>query len=174
MENLIQILENETESLKNQFIEKTKNWAEKYFYICEKRKTWKEEDWCNYLGIKSEIKNAGTSIEFLGFPKGFYNTSKSKEFIRYKNEMYSIIKIGLNDYIKKEEEKAFQHYKNSVIKLANRIKDKNLNISNLTIITSHIGINLEMVLSDGIKTIKAFTIIAEGIIQRPHYRYLIK
>jgi hypothetical protein len=31
-----------------------------------------------------------------------------------------------------------------------------------------------MTLSDGEKVVKAFTIIAEGTIQRPHYRYLVK
>ncbi|MDD5648903.1 MAG: hypothetical protein PHF86_00555 [Candidatus Nanoarchaeia archaeon] len=174
MDTLIQILEKETQSLKNQFIEKTKDWSNKYFYICERRKNWKETDWCDYLGIKPEVKNAGTSIEFLGFPRGFYNTSKSRELIYWQNEIRSLLNMGLNNYIKKEEEKAIKRYKNSVIKLANRIENKHLNIEKLTVLTSHIGVNLEMTLTDGIKTIKAFTIIAEGVIQRPHYRYLIK
>jgi hypothetical protein len=35
-------------------------------------------------------------------------------------------------------------------------------------------VNIDMTLTDGEKTVKAFTIIAEGQIQRPHYRYLVK
>jgi len=47
-------------------------------------------------------------------------------------------------------------------------------LSKLKVQTSHIDVNIDTTLTDGEKTIKAFTILAEGAIQRPHYRYLIK
>ena len=69
---------------------------------------------------------------------------------------------------------AEQHYENSIQKLAARIEKKGLNTENLSVLTSHVGVNINTTLTDGIKTVRAFTIIAEGPIQRPHYRYLIK
>ena len=68
---------------------------------------------------------------------------------------------------------AISHYEDSIAKLAARIEAKGLNVSNLKVKTSHIGVNIETVLTDGSKTVKAFTIIAEGQVQRPHYRYLV-
>jgi len=35
-------------------------------------------------------------------------------------------------------------------------------------------VNIETTLTDGEKMVRAYTIIAEGQVQRPHYRYLIK
>jgi hypothetical protein len=37
-----------------------------------------------------------------------------------------------------------------------------------------VGVNFETTLSDGEKIVRAFTIVASGEIQKPHYRYLIK
>lgn len=65
-------------------------------------------------------------------------------------------------------------YISSIKKLATRISEKNLNQDKLIITTAHIGINIETTFTDGTNVIKAWTIVAEGDIQRPHYRYLIK
>ena len=62
----------------------------------------------------------------------------------------------------------------SIEKLAKRIEKKGLNQENIRTITSHVGVNIETTLTDGNKTVRAFTIIAQGTIQKPHYRYLIK
>jgi len=58
--------------------------------------------------------------------------------------------------------------------LAARIEKKGLNVEKIKTVTSHIGVNLETTLTDGTKTVRAWTIVASGEIQRPHYRYLIK
>jgi hypothetical protein len=47
-------------------------------------------------------------------------------------------------------------------------------VEKLVVETSHIGVNINTTLTDGEKTVRAFTIIASGEIQRPHYRYLVK
>jgi hypothetical protein len=72
------------------------------------------------------------------------------------------------------EKIAIEHYEFSIEKLAERIIKKGLNQDNLKIVTSHIGVNIETTINDGNKTVRAFTIIAEGEIQKPHYRYLVK
>jgi hypothetical protein len=174
MQKLIEILKSETETLRVQYLEKTKEWATNYYNICKERKNWHEVEWCKFFGLTPEIKNPNSNMQFLGYPKGFYNTKKSSELHRYQNEIHRTLTLGLEKYIEKELKYAEIHYESSIIKLDDRIEKKGLNQDKITVVTSHIGVNINITLTDGEKTVRAFTIIAEGEIQRPHYRYLIK
>jgi len=51
---------------------------------------------------------------------------------------------------------------------------KNLDWTNIKIENGSVGVNINITITDGEQTVRAWTIIAEGEIQRPHYRYLIK
>lgn len=153
MENLIEILKKETETLKLQYVEMTENWAIK-----------------SYENMKnSDFLYFHTSGKY--FQNRFGSTKSEDAMIK---RVANIVNKGLEIYVKECKELAILHYETSVCKLANRISQKNLNLETLKIITSHIGVNIETVLSDGIKKVRAFTIIADGEVQRPHYRYLIK
>jgi hypothetical protein len=174
MLNLIEILKSETQTLKEQYLLKTKEWATNYYKVCESRKDWYEVEWCKFFGLTPEIKNPNSKMQFLGYPKGFYNTAKSGQLHKYQNEIHRTLTMGLEKYIEKELRYAEMHYEGSIIKLADRIEKKGLNQDKISVITSHIGVNINTTLTDGEKTVRAFTIIAEGEIQRPHYRYLIK
>lgn len=174
MNKLIETLRTETQSLKNQYFEMTKSWASRYFNDVMRKKTWKEKEWCEYLGLTPKVINKGMSCEFLGLPDGFFNTKESKTYERYRKEMRSLSNMGLERFTEKELKKAELHYESSLLKLAHRIELKKLNIENMKVVTGHVGVNIDMTFSDGEKTVKAFTIIAEGQIQRPHYRYLVK
>jgi hypothetical protein len=44
----------------------------------------------------------------------------------------------------------------------------------MKIISGTVGVNINITLTDGDKTVRAYTIVAEGEIQKPHYRYLVK
>jgi hypothetical protein len=174
MKNLIEILLTETASLKKQYIEKTKEWAEKKYKTVLQREHWKDVDWCKFLGVEPRKANEGTSYEFLTFPKGFFSTAKSKDYDRLHKEVQKLRSISLEAYLEKEEKEAVIFYNYSIRKLAGRIEKKELNVDNLKVKTAHIGVNIETVLTDGVKSVKAWTIIASGPVQRPHYRYLIK
>ncbi len=78
------------------------------------------------------------------------------------------------EFVKRSLENAKEHYENSIIKLAYRIVAKGLNQNNLKFTNSHVGVNIDTIISDGEKQVKAQTICAWGEIQRPHYRYLVK
>lgn len=172
---LLEILTKETESLKNQYIDLTIKWSVKNYNTIMSRKSWKEEDWCKFFNLTPELKNPTIpNISFLGFPKGFYNTAKSKEYNKYKDEISKLSRITIEQYIENETKYALIHYENSILKLAEKIKSKELDVENIKVETAHIGVNINTTLTDGKKTVRAFTIIAEGLIQRPHYRYLIK
>jgi len=121
------------------------------------------------------------SIEFYNrYMSGYFSTSQVTPRERYQaekdyyNKHLPIIRKGLDAYIKKELKLAEAHYFAAVEKLAMVIIKKGLNVEKLSIEQCRVGVNLEVIISDGNQTIHAFTIIASGPIQRPHYRYLIK
>jgi hypothetical protein len=138
------------------------------------RSGWDNLQWCNFFGLTQEVYNEGRPSEFKSFPKGFYNSKQSREYSNLKDKLRKIIQIGVEEFMLGEEKKAILHYEGSIVKLANRIEKKDLNIDKLIVKTSHIGVNINTTLTDGEKTVNAFTIIASGEIQKPHYRYLVK
>ena len=95
----------------------------------------------------------------------------------YKNESWDLIDAvdkGSVVFVKESIQNAKEHYEDSILKLADRISKKGLEIDKIKVKTSHIGKNIDTLLTDGKKKVNAFTIIASGEIQKPHYRYLIK
>ena len=174
MENLINILKKETETLKVQYIAKTKEWARDQFDVIMVRSGWDNLRWCKFFGLTQEVYNEGRPSEFVSFPKGFYNSKQSREYARLQDQVSKVKKMGVDNFMLDEEKKAELHYEGSIVKLANRIEKKGLIVEKLVVETSHIGVNINTTLTDGEKTVRAFTIIASGEIQRPHYRYLVK
>ncbi len=157
MKTLADILKKETESLHLQFIQKTEEFCIKYYDICKKRSKWFEVEWCNYFGIEPIPVNVGTPGEFLSYPKGFYQSKNYKTQKRLLTDIRRILNIGLERYIIQEKEKANKHYEDSINKLAIRILKKNLNIDDISVKTSHIGVNIETTLSDGINTVRVYS-----------------
>jgi hypothetical protein len=148
--SLVQILKNETQSLKAQYVKMTAEWAAKEFETLR------------------QFANDYTSGKF-----GFKNGDIEKKYFRL--PYYIINSNGkVEQHIEKMVNNAEAHYEVSIQKLSARIEKKGLNQNTLTTVTSHVGVNIETTLTDGAKTVRAFTIIASGAIQKPHYRYLIK
>lgn len=148
MKNLIEILKKETETLKIQYIEMTEKWAVKEF---ECLRQWTKDYHAGKFGFGEASK------KYYRLPYYIQNSSGKVE-----------------QHIEKMVKNATEHYELSIAKLAARIEKKGLNQQNLKTVTSHIGVNIETVLTDGKNTVRAFTIIAGGAIQKPHYRYLIR
>lgn len=148
MYDLVSILKTQTESLKIQYVELTKEWAENEFI-----RLW---NWAkDYQAGKFGSEKASRTYHAL--PYEIVNPNGKMEV-----------------WIEKRVKEAEQHYEDSIKKLAYRIGQKKLDTTNIKIKTSHIGVNIDTTLTDGQKTVRAWTIIASGPIQRPHYRYLIK
>ena len=176
---LIQTLTQETQGLKADFLAKTKIYCNEYYEVCLKRYHFNEQDWCKVLGITPEVKqrknyNNGSVTESIQFPTNFFNTKESKTYRRLKDQAFSIKYLGLENFTAKELKNAVLHYEASIVKLASRIEAKGLDLTKLKVVTSSIGVNININLTDGLKTINAYTIVAQGEIQQPHYRYLIK
>jgi len=170
---LIERLRTSTTDLKEIYIEKTKKYASEYFDHCIKLNKLTELDWLQRYNVKyTEYKHSNGSINF--YPTSFY----SKEYKRMssvKNEMQTILNEGFESYTNRMVRSAERHYEDSLVKLSNRLNQKGIkDDTNFTIKSGRIGMNFELTIEHESLITKAWTIIAEGPIQRPHYRYLVK
>ena len=164
--DLITSLFQNTQDLKLTYLDKTKEWAKSEFNQIFTQYSWTINDWCKYFNIET-VDNK--------FPKNFYNTSKAKIYDTLKTQITTVIKMGQDAYILKAVKEAETHYKNSIIKLASRLNNKGINDETPYIITNtSLGQNFECLITSGNVRVKAWTIIASGEVQRPHYRYLVK
>lgn len=162
---LIDTLKKETESLRVLYIEMTQVWAVKDF---------------NALVQFSEDYHSGKFRELDKWNRMSNDGQSSKRYHGLPHHVHcrhSLVMQGQDPvqiHIDRAVAAAERHYAQSIEKLAIRITKKGLDQTNLKVGTSHIGVNIETILTDGIKTVRAWTIVASGQIQRPHYRYLIK
>ena len=161
---LVDLLRRETESLRVQYIEKVEKWAFKAFARLQKLAASEYPKHSDYI-----------TAEMKPYTNAWREAHKSLAFARNaRDRARRIVNAGEAAYVKGERKNAEDHYQASIIKLALRIEKKGLDKSKLTVKTAHVGVNIETTLTDGTLTVRAFTIIASGPIQRPHYRYLIK
>jgi hypothetical protein len=161
MKNLIKILRTETQTLETQYIALMREWAIEEFDRIKD---------LTYTNLK-EMHGVWTKGHRKDAPSFWMTTRKvESEYSRISNIQYN----GLGAFLEKTEANAKFKYDQSIEKLAARIEKKELNQSTLTVVTSHVGVNIETTLTDGEKTVRAFTIIASGPVQKPHYRYLVK
>lgn len=174
MKNIKSILIEQTKELKLEYVSSTVTWAEKEFNKIIEMSKWSEKKWCEYFGIESEVQNKGSKLEFVGFPRGFYSTKNSKTLIQFRDKARKYQRVGIDSFKDQWEKLAVDHYNNSIDKLVHRISQKGLNESSLVVETARVKQNIETTITDGSKTVRAYTIMAWGEIQRPHYRYLIK
>ena len=163
---LVQALRTETEEIKNSYIAQISDWARQEF---EKAMKINED----YLKQKKYYINSGLNELFGGVKE-----EPTAEFYQARNFLlekgYSIIKTGLQKFVEKQVKQAENHYESSILKLSIKIQKKGLNIEKLQVKSGMVGVNFETTLTDGEKIVRAFTIVASGDIQKPHYRYLIK
>lgn len=188
---LLQALTQNTQDLKKEYLEQTKKWADANFDSEIKVLKWNEVQWCKYFRLTPRLANDHSNppvvydpklkIEegkFWSLPIGFYNTRDSRKMDNMKNVARYMERKGKDQYIKDEIRKAELHYKISLDKLVDRLAKKGVTDQNakgdLSIKKARVGINLEMFISVGDITAKAWTIVASGAVQRPHFRYLVK
>ena len=160
MNSLVKTLKEQTQSLKKQYIEKTEEWAKAQLQRNIERRN-------QYHKMTCRETTKERHPDFILVDKQTYY--KEQKFFWNKPSYYFT-----PEFVERMKTDAEKHYEDSIVKLAMRIESKGLNQSKLSVKTSHVGVNIDTVLTDGEKTVRAFTIIAEGPIQRPHYRYLIK
>lgn len=150
---LIENLTAQTQDLKHDYLAQIAVWAKNDFERIQRLEAW-------YIS------------------KGAYNENKDKYYATQKfmhRVGFSILQGGVEAYINKERKAGERHYEDSLAKLVFRLNKKGVNDETpVEIRKAWVGINLEITIEHEGKVTRAFTIKAEGAIQRPHYRYLVK
>lgn len=151
-------LKKETTDLRDIYVQKVKDWA----VLNHQAANTKAEE---YSKLSATKRAAGKDFNF----NRYYTLQKW-----YYGSGSYMLRMNVDNYVKKEADKALFHYEGSIDKLAIRILKKGLNPDKITITSASVGVNISATITDGDKTVRAWTIVASGDIQRPHYRYLIK
>lgn len=165
---LVDILKKETTELKTKFIERTIEYADKHYVWAEKVSNMSEEELVAKYGTRN--------LTHPYFSKGERITTTLSELgEKSRSEANSIVAKGLKEYKAGEVKNAERHYADSIESLALRLNAKGIkDDTQMTIKTATIGVHITTTIHHSGTTTKAWTIIAEGVVQRPHYRYLVK
>jgi hypothetical protein len=170
---LVDIIKTHTAEMLVLYLEQTEASAKKNFAWYEKCLTRTDQEWYNAYNVEFVEKESHGKKHIVPAAKEY----NGKRLYKMRNDISAVIdtvKKGLDAYIAKKKTLATLHYENSTIKLARRITDRGFNQELITVTSGRVGVNLELIITDGTKKIKCFTIVAEGEIQQAHYRYLIK
>ncbi len=159
MQTLTSILTEQTQDLKKEYLAQTAIWAVSRFEAILKMKELAKRC-AEFKQMTSDVKEEYyAAMKFL-----------------YKQGGFTIIDGGLERFQEGEVKKAEVHYADSIAKLAGRLEAKGIAVEDIQEIVSGrpSSGNFETTIRTSKGTVRAWTIIASGPIQRPHYRYLVK
>lgn len=122
-------------------------------------------------------------------PEGYYGThsqyvayTTTPEYKAYeadraqRDKAYAIASKELVKYRAEEKAHGLACYESATVKLADRVHKMGMSLATMSLErgkVDHAG-NLAVTITDGDQKLTAWTIVAQGPIVRPHYRYLIK
>lgn len=183
---LIQKLTAGMKDLHDAYIVATKKYAKATFAGMQNRVSWTMLQWYEAYGVKTEVGYskhgvnvpAGTegAKEYIDVDSKEYNGKRLYKMRNKRSDEAQTVNDGFEKYETAEINAAERHFSNSIDKLAYRIREKSLNIEKMKISnnSSIRGNGIDTTITDGTNVVNAWTIIAEGPINRPHYRYLVK
>lgn len=202
MKTIIDTLAEQSVEFKIIFVERCVRYADREFDRFEKWTSEPIEKWCERFGIpvKEIMIHRGCQVEARHLehmsdeskseittklvPDVNYNSKEAKTYRKMmdaRDKTARIVKAGKQDYVSKAETNAVEYFDFTLGKLAFRLKAKGVNDGDEFEISSKtINVNFECHIRfckvDGefTKRLNAWTIIASGPVQKPHYRYLIK
>lgn len=172
-DKLVEMIKLETAEMKEKYLKLTADGAREEFagwQNCLKRN---EKEWYEAFDIKwrEVILQGKKCIE--PDPNEYHR----KALYKMRNARERIgkdVKKGIEAHLEKQKALAIMHYEYCTEKLGDRIMEQGMDEAKLKVTKGYVGVNLELTITDGTKTVRAWTIIAEGEIQKAHYRYLIK
>lgn len=160
MKQIVKLLEGQVGEFKQAYLERVERWAGEEIKRCQAL----AQEWGDLQ--RSLYRQEGIKVIRLPKPQRYWDLEK---------EVAKIAPIKYTEkFIALELKQAEDHFKAALEKLAFRIEKKDLKKDLLEIQAQYLGVHFECIITDGEKKVKAWTIIAEGPVQRPHYRYLIK
>ena len=165
---ILGLLMTETHELKLQLLDRTESWAKQSFtHVQNNLPSVIEQKKAAYAAYNDALV---AKLPTWNLQKAYYSLVKKVE------TMNKIVSGGVDKYVVDQLKCADAHYQSSLSKLAMRITQKGMDMTNFKLVSGYVGMNLEMKMSDGVKSVKAWTIWAaeESELVSPHYRYLVK
>jgi hypothetical protein len=120
-----------------------------------------------YFQMQKKAWNMDTAISTCA---GMIQTSKRQDLPLNFEKFNGLKSIWFAKQLKKSD-KSFDA---SLMKIAFNIQKVEMNIEKAEVVNAFMNNGIDLTLTDGDKKVHAFTIIAFGEIQRPHFRFLIK
>lgn len=161
MKNLIAQLTKETSTFRAEYMKQYEEYVRaEYISTSEKY-----GNTCNGLSEKMEEElNLNCSIQ-----------NSSEHFRKYQKveNIISAVCHWFDEEIAKEVRKAEKTFDAKIEKLAFRLEKKGFK-NTVKVSGMYTDGDLSCTITDGEQTAHAYTIIASGPVQRPHYRYLVK
>lgn len=170
---LVDIIKQHTAEMRDLYYERVKERSVIEFQTIQSRNNRSIKEWYEAYRVEFDEVEQGGRMVIKPKPTEYHQ----KRLYKMRDAIEATRKVvndGLPTYMEKMQKLAELHYESSTFKLARRITDKGLNQELIEVTSGKVGVNLEILITDGTKTIKCFTIVAEGEIQKAHYRYLIK
>lgn len=177
---LILELKHHTQDLKESYLELTEKYAREKFASCEAIYPLTYQEKLEKFGVWNKKPNYELPRIADQFGRKVYQMKDVFEISEWGtkqiNEANQIVGCwGLEEFLRREIKDATEHYNSSIDKLASRLKSKGINEETEFVVKSgRVGMNFECIINHDNQTTKAWTIIASGPVQRPHYRYLVK
>lgn len=154
------VLLDRTSELKKTYLEWTEKWAGEEVQRNIARKARYSE---KYRGLNMDGIRAMTEME----KKAYY---REQRFV-WDSSPYI---FDVAEFTKRALYDAVKHYESNIELLAYRLVNKNMAPVDTVISHSSIGVNIDLWMTNNSDSVHAWTIVASGPIQRPHYRYLVK
>lgn len=83
-------------------------------------------------------------------------------------------KTNETEMVKRHRKQAERHFEAGLAKMVERVGTKGMISEKCRLSNISIDVNIKATVTDGNQSVRLFTIIASGPVQRPHYRYLCK
>ena len=129
----------------------------------------------NRLNEKYEINTVFKQIQEETGVKNIYHTRKEyNRAQKISDILYDFKYNRISDRIKKEVDKADKNFEDKQMRLAGRLVEKEISEDfDMELNSQYPNLDGKITDKSG-KVVTFYTIVAEGPIQRPHYRYLVK
>lgn len=174
---LVDALKKESTDFKAMYLDRVKVYAAKRFEQCIERNKWTAAEWLEKYGEEKFYRMQWHTDKTTGESKygNFTERVVSARGKREQGHVFNIVNAGLEKFTASEIAHAEDHYNNSIMKLAARLNSIGItDDKKFTMRSAGIGVNFECIITHERGETRAYTIIASGPIQRPHYRYLVK
>jgi hypothetical protein len=175
---LINFLKAETQELRTIGLENTKTSIEKEYKNALEILDRTTEDWCKIYNITPRVTTHWTGAkgyhEVSVFPESFYGTKTSIQHSKLMTSARTITWKGLEETIESALKVFNRKFDLAIVRLENRLRAHGKDDSPSIIRKGFRSGNFEMDMNYSGKRVSCYTIIAQGEIQRAHYRFLVK